>query len=121
MRYKVKSNIMLRSQIGLRLWKIWTQVEINSAWETIPENIKSSAKENLGYYDFRKHKPWFDEGCSKLLDERKQAKLQWLQDPSEINGYNLNNVKGESSRLFRNKKLQNIKYRILELATCIEE
>jgi hypothetical protein len=35
----------------------------------------------------------FDEGCSKLLDQRKQAKLQWLQDLSEINGDNLNNVK----------------------------
>jgi hypothetical protein len=34
----------------------------------------------------KKHKPWFDEGCSKLLDQRKQAKLQWLQDPSKING-----------------------------------
>jgi hypothetical protein len=26
--------------------------------------------------------PWFGEGCSKLLDQRKQAKLQWLQDKS---------------------------------------
>jgi hypothetical protein len=37
-------------------------------------------------------KSWFNAGCSKLLDERKQAKLQYLQDPSKINGYNLNNV-----------------------------
>jgi hypothetical protein len=55
-----------------------TEVEINSAWETIRENIKISAKESLGYYELRKHKPWFDEGCSKLVDQRKQAKLQWL-------------------------------------------
>jgi hypothetical protein len=45
-----------------------TQVEINSAWETIRENIKISAKESLGYFELKKHKPWFDEGCSKLLD-----------------------------------------------------
>jgi 50S ribosomal subunit-associated GTPase HflX len=69
------------------------EVEINSAWETIRENIKISAKESLGYYELRKHKPWFDEGCSKLLDQRKEAKLQWLQDPSEINKDNLNNVR----------------------------
>jgi hypothetical protein len=67
-------------------------VEINSAWETIRENIKISAKESLGYYGLVKHNPWFDEGCSKLLDQRKQAKLRWLQDPSEINGDNMNNV-----------------------------
>jgi 50S ribosomal subunit-associated GTPase HflX len=41
-----------------------TEVEINSAWETIRENINISAKENLGYFELKKHKPWFDEGCS---------------------------------------------------------
>jgi hypothetical protein len=50
------------------------------------ENIKISAKERLGYYELRKHKPWFDEGCSKLLDRMIQGKLQWLQDPSETMG-----------------------------------
>jgi hypothetical protein len=44
------------------------EVEINSAWETIRENIKISAKESLGYYEFKKHKPWFDKECPKLLD-----------------------------------------------------
>jgi hypothetical protein len=44
------------------------------------------------------------ERCSKLLDQRKQAKLQWFQDPSEINGDNLNNIRRENSRHFRNKK-----------------
>jgi hypothetical protein len=52
----------------------------------------------------KKHKPWFDERCSKSLDQRKQAKLQWLQDPSEINGDSLNNVRREASRYFRNKE-----------------
>jgi hypothetical protein len=45
-----------------------TEVEINSVWETIRENIKISAIESLGYFEFRKHKPWFDEGCSELLE-----------------------------------------------------
>jgi hypothetical protein len=50
----------------------------------------------------KKHTPWFDEGCSELLDQRKQSKLQWLQDPS--GGDNLNIVRREASRYFRNKK-----------------
>jgi hypothetical protein len=41
-----------------------TEVEVNSAWETIRDN-KISAKESLGYFEFKKHKPWFDKGCSK--------------------------------------------------------
>jgi hypothetical protein len=35
-------------------------VEINGAWETIRENINISAKEILGYFELKKHKPWFD-------------------------------------------------------------
>jgi hypothetical protein len=64
----------------------------------------------------KKHKPWFDYGCSKLVDEMKQAKLQWLQDPSEINGDNLNNVRHEASRYFKNKKREYLKVKINELA-----
>jgi hypothetical protein len=65
------------------------QVEIISAWKINGENTKISAKESL-----RKHKPWFDERCLELLDQRKQDKLQWFQDPSEINGDNLNSTSG---------------------------
>jgi hypothetical protein len=63
-----------------------TEVEINSAWEIIRESIQISAKESLGYCELKTHKPWFDEACSTLVGQRKQAKLQWLKDPSEING-----------------------------------
>jgi hypothetical protein len=32
------------------------EVEINSAWETIRENIKISAKESVGHFELKKHK-----------------------------------------------------------------
>jgi hypothetical protein len=41
---------------------------------------QNSAKESLGYYELKKHKPWVNEEFSKSLDQRKQAKLQFLQD-----------------------------------------
>jgi CRISPR/Cas system-associated protein Csx1 len=93
------------------------EVEINSASETIRENIKISAEESVGYFEPKKHRPWFDEGCSTLLYQRKEAKLQWLQDLSEINRDNLNNVRCEASRHFRNKKREYLKDKINELAT----
>jgi hypothetical protein len=93
------------------------EVDINRTWETIRENIKISAKESLGYYELNRHKSWFDEGCSKFLDRRKQAKLQWLQDSSEINGDNLNNKRREDARHFRNKMWEYLKDKINELAT----
>jgi hypothetical protein len=52
------------------LENIDTEVDVNKAWETIRENIKISAKESLGYYEWKKNKPWFNESCSKLLDQR---------------------------------------------------
>jgi hypothetical protein len=61
------------------------QLDINGFWETIGENIKISAKGSIGYYELKKHKSRFAEGCSKLLDQIKQANLQWLQNPCEIN------------------------------------
>jgi hypothetical protein len=53
-----------------------TEVEINSAWEMIRESINISAKETLGVYELEKHMPWFNKGCSELLDHRKQANVQ---------------------------------------------
>jgi hypothetical protein len=94
-----------------------TEVEINTIWEMIGKNIKMSTKDSLGYCELKKHKPWFDEGCSKLLDQRKQAKLQCIQNPSEINGDNLNNVRHEASRHYRNKKRKYLKNKISDLAT----
>jgi hypothetical protein len=49
------------------------------------------------------------------VDRRKKAKLQWLQDPSEVNTDNLSNVRREASRLFRNKKREYLKNKINEL------
>jgi hypothetical protein len=90
---------VLRSQIGLQLWK-FCKGGYYSTWETIRKNIKISAEESLGYYELKKHKPWFNEGCSKLLDQGKESKFQSLQDPSEIKGDNLKNVRHEVNRHF---------------------
>jgi hypothetical protein len=79
-------------------------VDMNSAWENIRENINISAKESLGHYDLQQHKPCFDGECSILIDRRKQAKLLWLQNPSQVNQDNMGNVRREASRTFRTKK-----------------
>jgi len=54
--------------------------------------MKASTAENLGYCQLKQLKPWFDEECLKLLDHRKQVKLQWLQNPSHVNGNNVNDM-----------------------------
>jgi hypothetical protein len=57
----VKSNIVLRSQIGLQLGRFGWRGGTYSAWEMIRENIQITAKESLGYFEWKKHKPLFNE------------------------------------------------------------
>jgi hypothetical protein len=59
----------------------------------------------------------FDEKCLVILDQRKQAKMQWIQDPSQSNVDNLNNVRRDASRHFRNKKKAYLKSKTEELET----
>jgi hypothetical protein len=91
--------------------------DVNNAWESIRENIKTSAKENLGYQKLKHNKPWFDDDCLKLIDQWKQAKLQWLQNPNQINRDNLQNLRHDTSRIFRNKKREYLKGKINEVET----
>jgi hypothetical protein len=89
--------------------------DINRGWNAIRENIKISAKECIGHCEAKRHKPWCDKECSKLVDRRKQAKQHWLQGPSVVNEDNLSNVRREDSRHFRNKKREYLKDKINEL------
>ena len=56
--------------------------DINRTWENIKENILTSAQESLGLHEFKQNKLWFDEECLGFFDQRKQAKMQRIQDPS---------------------------------------
>jgi hypothetical protein len=88
--------------------------DINWGWKNIKEGIKTSAKESLDLYELKQHKSWFDE-CLRFLDQRKEAKMQWSWDPRQSNLDNLNNVRREASRHFRNKKKEYLKTKRDEL------
>jgi hypothetical protein len=92
---KEKYQVEISNRFGA-LENLHESLGINNAWES-RENIKTSTKENLGYHKLKHNKPWFDDECSKLMDQRKQAKLRWLQNPSQINGNNLQNLRRETS------------------------
>jgi hypothetical protein len=66
---EVESKEQYQVEISNRfaaLEKLDNDVDINRAWEIIRENIKIPAKASVGFYELKKHKPWFDKGCSKL-------------------------------------------------------
>jgi len=52
-----------------------------------------------------------------FLEERKRAKMQWIQNPYQSNVDILNNVRREVSRHFRNKKKAYLRDKIEEFGT----
>jgi hypothetical protein len=86
--------------------------DINSAWESIKEYIKTSATESPGMHEMKQHKPRFDEECLGILDQKKQAKMQWIQNPSQRNVDNPNDVRRAASRRFRNKRRHILKLKL---------
>ena len=97
------------------LGKLSDDKDINRTWKNIKENIKTSAKESLSLHKLKQHKLWSDEECSHFLDQRKHPKMQWVQDPSQSNVDNLNTVRREAHRYFRNKKKAYLQAKIEEL------
>jgi len=85
--------------------------DINRAWESIKKSIKILGKESLGLYVSKQHKPWFDEEYVRCLNQRKQTKTQWLQNPNQSRVDNMTNVRREGTkrRKIWNLKLMNFK------------
>jgi hypothetical protein len=60
----VEGKEQFRDEVSNRfaaLKDLEAEVDINSAWKMIGENIRISGKESIGYYELKKHKPWFNE------------------------------------------------------------
>jgi hypothetical protein len=64
----------------------------------------------------KKHTPWFNEGCSTILDQRKKPNFGGYRIQAK-NGDTLDNIRREAGRHFRNKKKEYLKDKIDELAT----
>jgi len=94
--------------------------DVNRTWEHIKENIQTSAKGSLFMHELNQNKPWFDEECLGFLDQRKRAKMKFMQDPSQSNVDILKNVRHEVGRHFRDKKKAYLRAKIEEVAVTRE-
>ena len=99
----------IRIQIQIKLSNMFEASEnlndsedINRACENINENSKISAKDTLSLYERKQHRPWFDKECSQFLGQRKQSKMQFI---NQSNLDNLNSARREASRQLRNRKI----------------
>jgi hypothetical protein len=71
----VKCKEQFRVEVSNRfaaLGDMNSEMEINSAWEIIRENIKISAKGSVGYFALKKHKPCFDEEMLKNIGSKER-------------------------------------------------
>jgi hypothetical protein len=92
-------------------------VVIKRAKETITEAIQMFAKLSVGYYELQQKKKYFGNEYSKLLHQRKQGKCRCLQDKIQINANNLNNVRREAGRHFRNNEEEYLRDKLNEVTT----
>jgi hypothetical protein len=77
---------------------------INGTLKNIKDDIKTSAEDSQNPYKLKKHKPWFGKKkCFRVLDQKKQVKVEWLQDPKQSNADSLNIASREARRHIRNK------------------
>ena len=93
---KEKYQIEIRNRIAA-LENLNGDENVNRAWGNIKENIKTSAKESLVLHEWKQHKPWCFKECVDFLDQKKQAKMQWIQHCSQTIVDNLNNIQGGSN------------------------
>jgi hypothetical protein len=73
----------VRKQFQIEILKRFAAMENSNDSEDIKqglgklkENIKISAKETLGLYGRKQHKPWLDEKCSQLIAVTTGYKLE---------------------------------------------
>ena len=93
------------------------KVDNNDTWENIRDNIKVAAGKSIGYYQVQKKKPWLDDDCSNVVERRKQAKMKFLQDPTQLNRDNYHTERRETSRTLKNKKRDYLKGKLTEINT----
>jgi len=77
--------------------------------------IEKPQLKRLGLYELKQDKLWFHEECFGFLDQRKQAKMRCYKIQIKKNLDNLNGVRCEASRHFRNKKDEYLIAKIDEL------
>ena len=84
--------MQVRKQYQIKISNMFAALEdlndskdINRAWENIKESIETPAKDSLVLHELKQQKPCFDEECLKILDQRNQAEMQWLQHPDQSN------------------------------------
>jgi len=94
------NDLEVRKQYQIEITKSFAALEtlnededVNRICGNIKHNIQISAKESLCMHEWKQHKSWFDEECLGFLDQKKRAKMQWVQDPCQSNVDNLNSVR----------------------------
>ena len=80
---KEKYQIEIRNTFAA-LENLNADENVNRAWGNIKDNIKTSARENLGLHEWKQNKQWFDKECVDSLDQRKQDKCSGYRIQADV-------------------------------------
>jgi len=77
---------------------------IDSKWKAIKETLKVVTDTKIGKQKEMK-KPWSNTACEEVLNRRKEARLQWINDPSSREKESIyKECQKEVNNIFRFKK-----------------
>ncbi|XP_054287800.1 uncharacterized protein LOC129003530 [Macrosteles quadrilineatus] len=80
------------------------KLTIEERWTSLRNTIQKCAEEVCGKKKRSKNKPWFDEDCRTMINERKQAKDVLLKHGREIDRRNYEIKAKETVKILRRKK-----------------
>jgi hypothetical protein len=83
------------------------------------DNIETSAEDCLDRHEWKQRVPWCDEERFRVLDQRKQAKIQRSQDPIQNNVDNVNNVKTPSWKTQQGNKKKYLEDKLINLKLSV--
>ena len=58
--------------------------DINQRWRDLEQAVKDVAEEKIGYIEGTRSQHWFDDECRRAANERKQARINHLQDVNDL-------------------------------------
>lgn len=107
---KLRDNIVCES-FKRQLYETISNLDINKVdtidckWKTIKETIKVVVSDTMIGKQKKMKKPWFNSSCEEALNRRKETRLQWINDPSNLEKeITYKECQKETNNIYRFKK-----------------
>ena len=106
-----------RAEYQLELTNRFAALQDEASWDDVKHVVLSTAGDVLGHLDGRgRRNPWFDEDCENICEERKEKRIQWLEDQdNEVKRDEFRSCRRRAKRTIRRKKREELEAKLRRL------